>query len=83
MKISTKNRFKTGGRDITRAAMIKKTAEITGVSQRHVQRMVNGYQKITDRNEQVFAVFMDLTEGTNSLIESVKKVAPFKKPKKL
>lgn len=82
MKIGTKNKFKTRGRDANRAALIKQTALITGVSQRHIQRIVNGDQKITEKNEQVFAVFMDLKEGTNTLIEAVKKASPFNKDDK-
>lgn len=68
---------KTSRRDAKRAALVKHTAEITGVSTRTVQRILNGDTKMTGRNEEVFAVFMDLSEGTNNLLAAVKKSVRF------
>lgn len=60
-------------RDTVRAARIKRTAEIVGVSTRYV-RMVLDCER---ENEDVLAVFMELSEQENLMIESVKKLVPF------
>lgn len=54
-------------------------AEIHGVSARYVQMVRNGERE----NEQILASVMDLLEGKNKLIESVKQLVPLdKKPEK-
>jgi hypothetical protein len=60
-------------RDVRRAATILETAEIVGVSQSEVQKVLR-----TDRNnEKIIAVFMELTERKNALLEEVKNLIPF------
>lgn len=49
---------------------IKKTAEICGVSERHVRFVVNGERE----NETILKTYMELNEGANKLIQSVKKL---------
>lgn len=60
-------------RDIKRAATIIEAAEITGVSQRSVRRVLAGEQE----NPNVLGVVMELTERKNLLIEEVKRLVPF------
>lgn len=64
---------KKGNRDTVRAARIIQTAKIVGVSERQVQRVLNGDQE----NDEVVLVFMELFEGENKLIQQVKKLVPF------
>jgi|GEM_PF-5505849 len=60
-------------RDVERAALIRKTAKITGVSIRYVNLVL-----INERtNETVFSVYMSLLEGVDSLVEQVKQQVPF------
>ena len=66
---------KKGNRDAIRAARVKRTAEITGVSERHVNRVMIGDQE----NDKVVLVFMELKEGENKLVEAAKKLVPFNK----
>ena len=61
-------------RDIKKAATILDTAELAGVSPRQVRRVLRGEQE----NQNVFTVFMELTEGKNMLLQEVKKLIPFK-----
>lgn len=56
-----------------RAATVKDTAEVTGVSPRFVNMVMNGERD----NEVVVSVFMELQEGRNLLLQSVKKLVPF------
>ena len=60
-------------KDVRRAATVKDTAEVIGVSTRQVQRVLAGDQD----NEQIVSVFMELTERKNLLIEEVKQLIPF------
>ena len=69
-------------RDTKRAATINIVAEIGEVSTRSVRRIVDGEQD----NPKVLGVFMEITEGINSLIENtrnnllleeVKRIVPF------
>ena len=64
--------------DIYRAAKIKRTAELVGVSQRFVNYVLNGERE----SEDVMAVFMELQEGENKLLKAVKELLPFDKPYK-
>lgn len=66
---------KTMKRSAELAGRIKKTAELTGVSQRQVRRIVNG----TCKNEFVFSTYMELYEGENQLVKAVKELVEFKK----
>jgi predicted transcriptional regulator len=64
---------KTVKRDVRRAATVLETAEIVGVSQSEVQKVLRA-----DRNnDRVLEVFMELTERKNALLEEVKKLIPF------
>jgi hypothetical protein len=60
-------------RDIIKAARVLKTSKVTGVSQRQVQRVIEGSRM----NENVLSVFMKLEEGENLLLEAVKQAVPF------
>ena len=64
---------KTASRDIIRAATVLETAELTGVSPRHVRRIMAGEQE----NENVLSTFMEIKERKNLLLQEVKKLIPF------
>ena len=68
-----KSMEKTQRRDTIRAARVKRTAEIVGVSERYVNMVLEGERE----NEEVMIAFMELKEGENLLVESVKKLVPF------
>jgi predicted transcriptional regulator len=77
-----KHSEKTNARNTVKAALVEKTAEITGLSSRSVNRVLNGKQN----NETVLSVHMELKEGfddlvekveTNLLLEAVKELVPF------
>lgn len=64
------NRIKRNSETATR---VKRTAEICGVSTRHVYRVIIG-----DRvDQEVLTVYMQLAEGENLLLKSVKEAVPF------
>ena len=63
---------KKGTRDTVRAARIKRTAEIVGVSERQVQRVLSADRE----NDKVLTVFFTLEEGENKLVQEVKKLVP-------
>ncbi len=60
-----------------RAAIVERTAEITGVSKRYVNLVMAGERN----NDHVELVFMELKEGftetENTLVEAAKKLVPF------
>lgn len=60
-------------KDTRRAALIKDTATIRGVSTRQVQYALNAERK----DEKTIEVFMELTEGYDKLLNEVKKLVPF------
>ncbi len=60
-------------RDAKRAATVKETAMLVGVSQRYVRMVMAGDRE----NDKVIEVFMELTEGKNLLLQEVKKLVPF------
>jgi hypothetical protein len=62
-----------GTRDIKKAATVQETAELTGLSTRSIRRVLEQKQE----NAKAMAVFMELTEGKNLLIERVKEMVPF------
>ena len=52
-------------RDIEQAAIVAKTARITGLSKRHVRRVIIGeYQ-----NETVLSIYMLFQEGNEALLQ--------------
>jgi hypothetical protein len=59
-------------RDPEKAIRVKRTAELAGVSERQVYRVIDGDQK----NEEVLRIYMQLSEGENLLIEAIKKAVP-------
>jgi ATP-dependent phosphoenolpyruvate carboxykinase len=82
MQSMQKEMEKTTGRDTVKAALVLKTSEITGLSPRSVNRVLDGNQN----NESVLSVHMELQEGfqevvekvqTNFLLEAVNKLVPF------
>ena len=68
-----KNRLNTNKRDVVRAALIKKTAEIMGVSPRYVRMVLAD----TRKNDNVLYCFMELEERENLLLQEVKSLIPF------
>ena len=60
-------------RNTQKSAMIQQTAQVTGKSERHVRRVVNGMAE----NKEVELVYQELHEGTNKLLEAVKTLVPF------
>ena len=56
-----------------RAANVKDTAELVGVSTSLVQKVLRGERE----NETVLTVFMELSERKNLLLDEVKKLIPF------
>ncbi len=71
----TKEIDETKKRDIRRAALLLHTADVTGVTPRHVRRVTEW----ENENEVVEDVFMFLSEGTNKLLEEAKRLVPFPK----
>lgn len=69
--------IKNGKRDTERAARIKRTAIITGYSQRYIQAVLSGDRE----NEQVASIYFSLLdadrETDNKLLREVKRVVPF------
>ena len=59
--------------DVSRAATIKETAQLVGVSQHYVRMILNGKRE----NDKIMEVFMEITEGKNLLLQEVKKLVPF------
>jgi hypothetical protein len=59
-------------RDVERAARIKKTAYLTGFSERYVRMVMDGDRE----SENVLNVFMAISEGENELLNQVKKLIP-------
>lgn len=63
------------GKDAIKTALVKKTARITGVSARHVYRILSADRE----NEQVLDVYMRLLEFDNVLVDYVEKLVPLNK----
>ncbi|MBN8834604.1 MAG: hypothetical protein ABS68_00080 [Niastella sp. SCN 39-18] len=68
-----KNIGKHNKRDIRRAATVEETAGLLGISKNYVQKVMRGDRE----NDEVVAVFMELSERKNYLLEEVKKLVPF------
>jgi hypothetical protein len=63
-------------RDVLRAALVGITAELTDRSPRFVNYVLSG----TRKNEAVLTVYMELSEGSNLLMQAVKSLLPFEGP---
>lgn len=61
------------GRDAIKASLVKKTARITGVSARHVYRVIRADRQ----NEHVLEVYMRMLEYDQILVDYMKKLVPF------
>lgn len=71
---------KTKKREASRASLIKKTAELTGFSTRHINRILNGeYKRENETSELIMETFMTIAEGENKLLQEVKRIVPLKK----
>lgn len=64
---------KTNKRDIERAAIIKKTADIHKLSKRQIRRIL----ACENENKEVLETFMFLSEGQNKLVEAAKQLVKF------
>lgn len=53
--------------------MVKETALTCGVNERYVRYVINGERE----NETVMSTYMALAEGSNKLLDEVKKLVPF------
>ena len=58
--------------DPQRPYLVKRTADIHRVSKRYVYMILDGERE----NEEIFSTYMELLEGSNALIELVKKAVP-------
>lgn len=55
-------------RESWQASLVRKTADLTGLSTRQVRRVING----DCDNQLVMSTYMTLWEGENTLLETVK-----------
>jgi hypothetical protein len=60
-------------RDTEHAALVKKTADIAGVSLDYVRKVI----RMDRESEEVMNVYMTLKEGENELKAAVRKLVPF------
>ena len=60
-------------RDTEHAALVKKTADITGLSLNYVRKVI----RMDRENDRVMNVYMTLKEGENELKAAVRKLVPF------
>lgn len=65
--------IKPSKRDAEMATRVKRTAELTGVTERSVYRVLNGDQK----NEGVLKVYMTLQEGESLLVKAARELVQF------
>jgi hypothetical protein len=76
-----KNNSSAKKRESKKATLVEMTAEVSGVSKRSVQRVING----TQENDFVFDTYMNIKEGVekvlveNKLLAAVEKLVPFNK----
>ncbi len=68
-----KNKENIKKRDAVLTSRVKKTAEITGVSNRYVRMIINGERQ----NEDVLSTYMFIQEGENKLLREAKLLVPF------
>ena len=71
-----KNTSNITKRDTIKAARIIKVAEITGFSQRVIQKVLAGDYEFEQTNEEVLRVYMTLAEEENLLIQRVNQLVP-------
>lgn len=69
----SKTNNKTTKKDSQNSFIVKKVAELHGVTPRYVNYILEGKRK----NDEIFMTYMDIYEGTNTLVEEVKKLIPF------
>lgn len=60
------------GRNTVKAALTKETAQITGLSERSVRRVLCGDQV----NEEVMSTYMELWERYPQMVDAVKQLVP-------
>lgn len=61
---------KTNIKDNQKSFLVKKVAEIHKVTPRYVNYIISGER----RNDEIFLTYLDVRDGTNALIEEVKKL---------
>ena len=60
-------------RDAFRASLVQKTAQITGLKENYIRKVLRSDRE----NETVMSVYMALLEGSNELVKQVKELVPF------
>jgi hypothetical protein len=60
-------------RDAQKAALVQKTAKLTGKSERYVRAVMDGSRN----NDEVELVYLELQNGDGKLLEAVKALVPF------
>ena len=69
---------KTISRSSEVSTRVARTAEIAGVSTRTVKRVIDGDDSVADATrEKVLAIYYQLFEGENLLIQAIKQAVPF------
>lgn len=68
-----KNKENIKKRDAVLTSRVKKTAKITGVSDRYVRMIINGERT----NDEVLSTYMFIQEGENKLLQQAKLLVPF------
>lgn len=63
---------KTTAYDPMKPFLVQKVADMHGVSKAYVYMILNCERE----NEEIFSSYMELLEGTNNLLEAVKKAVP-------
>lgn len=71
-KSMTNNLEKTTAYDPMKPFLVQKVADMHGVSKSYVYKILSCERE----NEEIFASYMELLEGTNNLLEAVKKAVP-------
>lgn len=74
----TKNANKTIARDPQRADLVKKVADIHGVSTQYIYQIL----KCQRENEEIFSTYMFLLQEGNALVEAARQMVPFSKQTK-
>lgn len=73
MQSMAKKPNKTSARNPRTTYLVKNTADICGVSESTVYKVIDG----TRNNEKVLGAYMTLSEKSNDLLEAVRKMVPF------
>jgi hypothetical protein len=75
---------KTKNRDTIRASLIKKTAELTGFTERYVRNILNdGHKKENEASDLIHQTFKKIAEGENRLLKKVKQFVMLNNHKKI